>query len=71
MTKYIFTFGLGGPNAHVYQPVTATDWESAREAMVEKHGVAWAFQYTEEEFEQGKSRGYFNTLLPLETIEAE
>lgn len=71
MTKYIFTFGLGGPNAHVYQPVSASGWEEARKAMLDKHGTKWAFQYTEEEFEDGRGRGYFSNLEPLETLQAE
>ena len=50
MKPFYFTFGFSHPLSGHYLRVVAPDWEAARLEMVSRHGLKWAFQYTEEEF---------------------
>ena len=52
MKRYYFTFGCGSDDANrnCYHIETAESYEKAREKMVEKFGVDWAFQYTEDDW---------------------
>lgn len=47
---YIFTFGIGHQFQNTAVRITAPNYQSARRKMVEKFGLAWAFQYTEENY---------------------
>lgn len=42
---WIFTFGVGQPNAGKYVKVYG-DYESARRKMIDRYGLHWAFQYS-------------------------
>lgn len=55
MRKFIFTFGGNHKLEGKCQPIYAKDYSEAREAMVEVHGLNWAFQYTGEEWEKLKN----------------
>lgn len=46
---YIFTFGVGQLHGGRYVKVKGT-YDSAREKMIDKYGIEWAFQYSEEEW---------------------
>lgn len=46
---YIFTFGCGQQNEGRYVRVRGSYWE-ARQKMVERYGLNWAFQYSEEQW---------------------
>lgn len=41
---WFFTFGIGQENAGKYTIIHGT-FESARQKMVERYGLVWAFQY--------------------------
>lgn len=45
---YIFTFGIGHQYEENAVKITAPDFYSARNKMIEHFGLEWAFQYTEE-----------------------
>ena len=50
MEYWYFTFGYGqehGPNG--YCKIQGT-YREAREEMVRRHGIKWAFQYSEDQF---------------------
>lgn len=73
MNKYIFTFGSGHLYAGFYQPIYAKTPSSAREKMIELHGLKWSHQYTEEEWNRitkGVSQ-YFAFEQPLEAVYCE
>ena len=46
---YIFTFGYGQQNEGKYVKIRG-DYETARQKMVERYGLNWAFQYSEEQW---------------------
>lgn len=52
MKKWYFTFGCGidNPNRNCYTVIEAETYESAREEMIRRFGVKWAFQYSEDEW---------------------
>ena len=56
LKKFYFTFGCGQDNAGYCQPIYAKDYETARKRMFGIHGAKWAFQYTEEQWEENKAR---------------
>lgn len=61
---WIFTFGSGQQHAGYYVKIKGTFGE-ARQKMVERYGLKWGFQYSEEEwkeFEQDPNRWW-----PMET----
>ncbi len=47
---WYFTFGYGQKNAGHYVKFYGT-YAEARDKMIEKYGLAWAFQYSEEEWD--------------------
>ena len=49
--NWIFTFGYGQPNAGHYVKIFGTIGE-AREEMMSRFGTKWAFQYSEEEWNE-------------------
>lgn len=53
MAKWYFTFpcGIDKPHRNGYHVVEAPDYDSAREIMISRFGMEWAFQYDEEDFE--------------------
>ena len=53
--NYIFTFGVGQKHAGYYVKASGTYGE-ARQKMVDKYGLDWAFQYTEEEWQKWLDR---------------
>lgn len=56
LKKFIFTFGSSHHNAKLCQPIYAKDYESARQKMFDIYGDKWAFQYSEEEWDEWKER---------------
>lgn len=50
MENFYFTFGFGTDKANCYTVIKANTWEEAREKMVERWGLNWAFQYSEDEW---------------------
>lgn len=52
MNKWIFTFGCGQRNEGKYVEVLANSYSEARDKMVNEYGIEWAFQYTEEEWNE-------------------
>ena len=61
LEKFYFTFGCGidKPHRNCYHVVEARDYESARDEMVSKFGLDWAFQYTEEQWQVSKEKYEF------------
>lgn len=49
--EYIFTFGQGQPQAGYCVRIEG-DYATAREKMISKYGLAWAFQYPAEEWDE-------------------
>ncbi len=47
--SWIFTFGSGQPNAGHYVKISG-DYDSARQEMIDRYGLEWAFQYSEQEW---------------------
>ena len=45
---YVFTFGSGQKHAHRYVKIRGT-YEEARQKMVDRYGLSWGFQYSEQE----------------------
>ena len=52
---WIFTFGYGQKHEGHYVRVKG-DYGTAREKMVARYGSKWAFQYSEEEWEDWEQR---------------
>ena len=52
---YYFTFGCGQPHAKHYVKFFGT-FNEARAKMFEKYGEQWAFQYSQEEWEDWTNR---------------
>jgi len=44
---WYFTFGLGGPRRSNFYKVENATYDEAREQMIAAFGLAWAFQYSE------------------------
>jgi hypothetical protein len=53
MAKWYFTFpcGIDKPHRNGYHVIETPSSIVARELMIERFGMEWAFQYSEEEFE--------------------
>jgi len=51
---WVFTFGSGQPHAGHFVKFFGT-FAEAREQMCERFGTNWAFQYTEEKYEEANS----------------
>ena len=49
--NWIFTFGAGQAHQGHYVKIHGT-YESARKKMVDRYGLNWCFQYTEEEWNE-------------------
>lgn len=65
MKDWIFTFGSGQKHEGCYVRVTAASYADARRKMVEKYGIEWAFQYSEDDWDRwSKNRPYY---IPIET----
>ena len=45
MRTYYFTFGFGQPNEGCFTVIKAKTREEARDKMIERYGLVWAFQY--------------------------
>ena len=58
MEIYYFTFGFGQQYPNCFTKIEAEDYSKAREAMVDKFGLKWAFQYSEKQWfnEEGISQ---------------
>lgn len=58
MERYYFTFcaGVASPHSNCYHVIEAEDEASARNKMFETFGQAWAFQYTEEQWQISKEK---------------
>lgn len=48
---WIFTFGSGQQHAGYYVKIMGTFGE-ARQKMIDRYGLKWGFQYSEEEWEK-------------------
>lgn len=51
MNEWVFTFGVGQPNAGHYVRIKGT-YEEAREEMFRRYGWEWAFQYSAREWDE-------------------
>ena len=71
MKKHIFTFGQRHKYRDRHQEIFASTPDQAEEKMFEVHGRDWAFQYTEQQWEQSKSEGFFKNNQPLKPIYCE
>ena len=58
MKKFYFTFGVGidKPHRNCYHVIDADSYEAARDEMVNRFGLDWAFQYTEEQWQVSKEK---------------
>lgn len=65
MNKYYCTLGTGYPER--VQPIIASSQQKARQIMFAKFGHNWAFDYTEEQYQQALDDGFFKNAkyLPL------
>lgn len=61
---WIFTFGTGMPNAGHYVKIFGT-YDSARQQMIDRFGLAWGFQYSVDEWADWVSR------CPVDLLETE
>lgn len=50
LKTYYFTFGFGQKYENCFTVIKAKNYSKAREIMVDKFGLKWAFQYTEEQW---------------------
>lgn len=71
MNRYVGTFGIGHELGQRYQPISAPGLIEAQRAMRSVYGTDYAFLYTQEQFNQSKSNGYFKNLRPLQTLFSE
>lgn len=67
---WIFTFGCGHPHAGYYVKIRGS-YTEAREKMVARYGVRWAFQYSLEEWNRRLNDPYrpYPMEMRLEVIE--
>ena len=58
MERYYFTFGVGidKPHRNCYHVIEAESYKAARDEMVNRFGLDWAFQYTEEQWQVSKEK---------------
>ena len=54
-STWYFTFGCGQKHAGYCQPIKAPSYGSARAKMFEMYGAEWAFQYSEQEWNETKN----------------
>ena len=52
---YIFTFGVGQKHGGYYVKIKGT-YEGARQKMFDRYGKEWAFQYSEEQWQDWLNR---------------
>lgn len=62
---WVFTFGCGHPHVGTYVKIRGT-YNQAREKMVAKYGLNWAFQYFIEEWEKHKADPVMRHWLEVE-----
>lgn len=55
-TFWIFTFGCGQKYEGGYVKVYAKTYQGARAKMIARYGSDWAFQYSEEEWDEWITR---------------
>lgn len=72
--EYIFTFGQGQPLAGHCVRIRG-DYAEAREKMIEKFGLKWAFQYDAKQWDEWKDNPerawYMEKEIPFELATAE
>lgn len=68
MEKHYFTFGQASSFSNRHQVILASSPDTARELMIKHFGNAWAFQYTEAEWQDSLAQGFFKRNQPTETI---
>lgn len=61
---WIFTFGGGQKYAGRYVKIKGT-FDSARQKMIDRYGLEWGFQYSEEDWENWKTNP--KRFWPMET----
>ena len=54
LETYYFTFGVGQKYEGKFVKITAESYMDARAKMVDRFGTKWAFQYSEDEWVNGK-----------------
>ena len=59
---WVFTFGAGQKHEGHYVKFFGT-YDSAREKMIQKYGLAWGFQYSEEDWHRYQVEHWW----PIET----
>ena len=65
MEEWIFTFGDGHELEGKCVRIPGT-WEEARQKMINKYGLHWAFQYSAEEWENMKKNKWYGEFLEKE-----
>lgn len=69
MKTWVFTFGSG----HMYEggcvKITAPSMEAAREEMFRRYGSKWAFQYSEEDWDEWCSNASWHGVKVERTIQ--
>lgn len=68
--NWYFTFGIGQEHAHHYVKISGTFGE-ARAEMFRRYGPHWAFQYSEEEWNEMKTDPNRRWEWPTELREEE
>lgn len=52
ISSWIFTFGCGQTHEGRYIRIYACDYDEARAEMIRRYGTEWAFQYSEQEWNE-------------------
>ena len=60
--NWYFTFGCGTKHADRYVKITTSDYGRARQLMFERYGKKWAFQYSEEEYDEAIAKWNYRLL---------
>ena len=53
---WIFTFGYGQRHQNGYVKIIDPDFGSARQKMIDRYGLEWAFQYSDKEWSDWEER---------------
>lgn len=62
---WIFTFGSGHKHQGFFVRIYGT-YHQARDLMIEKYGTAWAFQYSQEEWDEWVMANANSRYMPTE-----
>lgn len=67
MKTFMVTFGQSHPLRNYWVEVVATDYDKAREKIIQEFGLKWAFMYSDDNFD----RKYFPLGKVGFTLEAD